>query len=219
MSHALGAQPRAVLSRFLLSAALTVAATGLLVGCSSATPASSTAGASARSSATTPAGQTPQTPSADASTPATATPTTPAVAPLAIPCTSMLTATQLYAFNPNLSPSPHFTATGSLLTVAVAEGGTACGWLYESSNDTVQFAVAAPPSARLTSLEQSAATGKPTAAYGGAGVKGYFTRAGGHGEVQVFAHGHWIVGQSTTFFEPGDAEQLVKDILGNLGLG
>ncbi|HEU0257760.1 MAG TPA: hypothetical protein VFQ96_07970 [Microbacteriaceae bacterium] len=134
----------------------------------------------------------------------------------------MISTAQLYAFNPNVSAQPGATPpAGSLVAQAVAAGGTACGWVYDSGNQSIQFALATPGPKALASLkEKAAADSTPTSAYGdGPNVAGFFHVTGSRGEVQVFTTGHWLVGLSSTFFEPGDAEQLVHDILANLHLG
>jgi hypothetical protein len=47
-------------------------------------------------------------------------------------------------------------------------------------------------------------------------VTGVFRVVGGAGEVQVFTPTYWLTASSTMFFEPGDADQLVRAALSHL---
>jgi hypothetical protein len=138
--------------------------------------------------------------------------------PFAIGCDALLTLEQLYEFNPNYSVDPGYTPSAATITQVVEHGGTACGYVNQTSGDVVAVAVATPTASQLETLGNSAAstsTAVPT--YGTPpDVEGYFTQSGNEGEAQIFTGPYWIVLNSPALFEPGDAQQLVADVIGNL---
>ncbi|KRC58494.1 hypothetical protein ASE14_18085 [Agromyces sp. Root81] len=155
-----------------------------------------------------------ETPGASAEPTATAEPPVP----FAIECDALLTPDQLYAFNPNFGTAPDFQPKGGDIVAVVDEAGTACGWLNQTSGEIIEIAVATPPAATLLAHQNAAAMGStPVPTYGTPPeVEGYFSQANGTGEAQVFSGPYWIVIESSALFEPGDAGQLVADVLGNL---
>ncbi len=139
--------------------------------------------------------------------------------PFAIECDALVTADQLYAFNPNLGTAPDYEPSGEHIVTAVeADAGTACGYLNQTSGEIIEIAVATPtPSAAEQRRNDAAMSSNPVPTYGTPpDVEGYFVQAGGTGEAQVFHGPYWIVVDSEALFEPGDAEQLVAAVLGNL---
>ena len=50
-------------------------------------------------------------------------------------------------------------------------------------------------------------------------VEGFFLLSGGVGQAQVFTGEYWVVVESESMFEPGDAQQLVASVLENLPQG
>ncbi|KQV05252.1 hypothetical protein [Leifsonia sp. Root112D2] len=196
--------------RVRAAAVLAAVATVTLLASCSAEPAPSPSPSQTQSHSETPSASTQPTPS---STP-TATPT-----PVTLTCDQVITPQQLYTYNSNVGANPSYTATeGSLEARAVAAKGVACGWLNQSSNETMQFAVAKPTPALLNERADAAVTSStPVPTYGAPpSVEGYFSVAGNKGEVQVFTNGYWIVGTSSWFLEPGDAATLVANIIANL---
>lgn len=138
--------------------------------------------------------------------------------PFAIECDALLTLDQLYAFNPNFGVDPSYTPDTPTITQVVEQGGTACGYLNQTSGDHLRVAVATPTAASLEAMAGTAAeTSNAVPTYGTPPeVEGYFTQSGETGQVQVFRGPYWIVMESSLLFEPGDAEPLVADVLGNL---
>jgi hypothetical protein len=191
--------------------AVSVAALGValaLAGCSpSGSPSPSpTADASATTKPTT--SSTPLPP---------ATPTAPPT-PVGLTCDQVLTPDQVYAYNPNYGADPGYAPSAGTLEKQIADWqGVACSWKNQTSGDTVQIAVAKPPSDAVEGLKNAAITSaKPVPTYGvPPQVEGYFA-TGSTGQVQVFRGGYWIVAESSTFFEPGDAAPLMQDVLGNI---
>jgi hypothetical protein len=161
------------------------------------------------------------TPSASASAAGTPAPTETAepATPFAIDCATLVTPDQLYAFNPNFGTDPGFEPSAANVVAVVEEDeGTACGYLNQTSGEVIEIAVATPTTSAGEARRNAAATtSKPVPTYGTPpDVEGYFLQAGGTGQAQVFHGPYWIVVDSAAIFEPGDAQQLVTAVLGNL---
>jgi hypothetical protein len=171
------------------------------------------------SSTTKPTISTPQASSTPTPAPK---PTTAPVAvgtPVTLTCDQIVTPAQVYAFNPNFGADPGYApAAGSLPATIKADRGVACAWLNQTSGDVVQIAIGEPPASTMTSLKNTAVTtSQAVPTYGiPPQVEGYFTMRGSNGEAQVFTGKYWIVGISGAFQEPGDAAQLMQNILQNL---
>lgn len=166
---------------------------------------------------------TPTPSSTDAATAApveSATPTPEAAGTaVTVSCDEVLTADDVYAFNPNFGTAPDYKpAAGSAAKTAVSYEGVACGWLNQTSGDIIEISVAQPNDTLMTDLKNKAVDesnivptyGTPPA------VEGYFTNASGPGQAQVFAGKYWVVANSVAFFEPGDAQQLVATVVSHL---
>lgn len=151
---------------------------------------------------------------------ATPTPTTEAAGtPVALGCDQILTADDVYAFNPNFGTAPDYKPTaGSAAETAVSYEGVACGWLNQTSGEIIEISVAQPNDALTTDLMNTAVTeSNPVPTYGTPpAVDGFFTNAAGPGEAQVFAGKYWVVAHSVAFFEPGDAQQLIALVVSHL---
>ncbi|WP_426623494.1 iron ABC transporter ATP-binding protein [Leifsonia sp. McL0607] len=191
-------------------AALAIAAAAVsLAGCTPTAKPDSTTSASATAGGG-------GTTSAPVATP-TPTPTLPPT-PVALTCDQIVTADQLYAYNPNFSADPGYAPKAGSLEKQIADWkGVTCAWQNQTSGDVVQIAVAQPPADQLESLKNAAITAaQPVPTYGTPPqVEGYF-KAGQPGQVQIFRGPYWIVAESTAFFEPGDAAPLMHSVLGNL---
>jgi hypothetical protein len=183
-----------------------IAASAALTGCTpSASPtASPTAAATGGSTATA-------TPSA------TPTPTDPPT-PVGLTCEQVVTPDQLYAFNPNYGVDPDYAPKAGSLEKKIADWqGVACAWKNQTSGDVIEVAVARPPASQLEGLKNAAITSSsPVPTYGvPPQVEGYF-RPGTSGQVQIFRGTYWIVAESATFQEPGDAAPLIESVMGNV---
>ncbi|WP_345761578.1 iron ABC transporter ATP-binding protein [Diaminobutyricibacter sp. McL0608] len=167
-----------------------------------ATHASTTAPSTAPSAAPTP----------------TPTPSDPPT-PVTLTCDQIVTADQIYAYNPNFGADPGYApASGSLEATIAGYKGVACGWLNQTSNDVIEIAVAKPPASELDGLKNTAVTNsQPVPTYGvPPQVEGYFAMRGAKGEVQIFTGTYWVVANSPAFQEPGDAAPLMQNVLDNL---
>jgi hypothetical protein len=142
--------------------------------------------------------------------------------PFEMACDAMLTADQVYAFNPNFGAAPDYEPSGSGVLEVVAAEGTACGWSNQTSGEVIEVGVATlPPNAFERRAGQAAMTSNAVPTYGTPpDVEGFFLLSGGVGQAQVFTGGeYWVVVESESLFEPGDAQQLVASVLGNLPQG
>lgn len=199
--------------RPLCALAASAAAIVLLAGCTTQSAAPAVTAEPAESPAASAA------PSAAPSSSPTAEPTPkPEPIPFDIACDSLLTAQQVYDFNPNFGTNPDYSpASDSLAQDAVENNaGTACSWLNQTSGETIDIAVAALPAP--TSEEYKNALVMNSNFVPTYGDEAYFEVDGsGAGVAQVFSGQYYIAAVSTVFYEPGDAEPIVDAVIANLG--
>ncbi|MFF2275015.1 iron ABC transporter ATP-binding protein [Agromyces sp. NPDC058126] len=138
--------------------------------------------------------------------------------PFEIACDELLSADDVYAYNPNLGNAPDYEPAADGVLGVEEEAGTTCGLLNQTSGALIEFGVATPPEGALEGRKNDAALGsKPVPTYGTPPeVEGYFSVTDEQGEAQVFSGQYWIVVESAEFVEPGDAQVLVAAILENL---
>lgn len=168
-----------------------------------------------------PAASDPADPPASSGATAAATDAAEEAVPFAIACDELLSADEVYAFNPNYGTAPDFEASADGVVAVVDEAGTACGLLNQTSGAIIEFGVATPAEQALEGRKNDAALGShvvPT--YGTPPeVEGYFSRVGESGEAQAFTGSYWVVIESPELFEPGDAQVLMSALLANLPAG
>ncbi|MFC5929093.1 iron ABC transporter ATP-binding protein [Cryobacterium melibiosiphilum] len=184
-----------------------------LVGCStdSEPSASETPSASSSAAAT-------DAPGESAAPTATPSPTpTPAGTAVALSCDQVLTAEDVYAFNPNFGTAPAFEPTGDAAT-AVEYNGVACGYMNQTSNAVIEIGIAAPNEVlRNQQYDAAIAQSTPVPTYGDApSLYGFFTSINGVGEAQIFTDTYWVTLTSVEFFEPGDAQGLLAAVVSHL---
>ncbi len=156
------------------------------------------------------------TPSASSSPPATAAPTpTASPTPVTIGCSTLITADDMYAFNPNFGLLTSWTPTkGSAAATALSESGIACRWSNQTSGDTIDVSVAHLDAASIEALKnQAVSQGTLVPTYGD---EAYFSTTGGVGTAVVFQGNYWLVATSVAFAEPGDPADLIAAALGAL---
>ena len=142
------------------------------------------------------------------------TPSAAAATATKIPCGTLISAQAVYDFNPNFGLDSGFAPkSGSAAATAIADRGTACNWLNQTSGDTFTVSVARPAAAELASLTAKAAAGTPAS---GLGDAAYFSTSGGVGRVDVFRGAYWLVATSVYFGAAGDASSLVTTALAAL---
>jgi hypothetical protein len=138
--------------------------------------------------------------------------------PFDIACDALLTADQVYAFNPNFGTAAGYEPEGRGIEQVVEAQGTACGWSNQTSGEVIEVGVATlPDRAFELQVAQAAMASNAVPTYGTPPeVEGFFLLSGGVGQAQVFTGDYWVVVESEALFEPGDAQQLVASILANL---
>ncbi|WP_207453122.1 iron ABC transporter ATP-binding protein [Desertivibrio insolitus] len=202
--------------RPLSALAASAVAIVLLAGCTSP---QSAAPAVTAEPAETPAASASAAPSADPAASPSAAPTPEREPiPFNVACDSLLTAQQIYDFNPNFGTNPDYSPAADSLAQDVVENnaGTACSWLNQTSGETIDIAVAAMPAE--TSEEYKNALVMNSNFVPTYGDEAYFEIDGsGAGVAQVFSGEYYIAAQSTVFYEPGDAEPLIDAVIANLG--
>jgi len=131
--------------------------------------------------------------------------------PVDIPCEQLITPEQLASINPTFAVDATYTvAPGSLAESITELHGVSCGWVDQSSGETIEAAVAHLEPADIERRKNEAVTRSnmvPT--YNPNADEGYFFNDGSAGTADVFVGDYWIVTTSSFFFEPGDAEQVV----------
>ncbi|MET0715957.1 MAG: iron ABC transporter ATP-binding protein [Mycetocola sp.] len=198
------ARPRALRP---LAVATAILGSVFLAGCtpapaSTATPAPSETG--------------PALPSA---TPEPAPSASPVVSqPVDITCDELLTPNDMYEFNPNVSLMPDGTPkSGTAASEIAAMNGLTCQWVNNTSNTTIDVAVAKLSEDELTDLKNRAVTeSQQVPTYAAPPVEGYFTVVENEGEAQVFSGSYWVTLRAVDFVEPGDAEQLAEAAIAHL---
>ena len=138
--------------------------------------------------------------------------------PVGATCDELITADDMYNFNPNFSlveegaPKPD-TKAGTIAGM----NGLTCQWVNNTSKETIDIAVAKLSETELTDLKNIAITeSSPVPTYGAPPIEGYFMVIGSEGEAQIFTGSYWIAARSVAFFEPGDVEQLATAAMGHL---
>jgi len=206
------ARPALRVTTALVAAFATVA---LLAGCgshdSSTAKDTPTAGSTASAAPSDGAGT-----SAESASP---TPT-PTPTPVTLQQGEVWTAQQVYDYNPNFSPAPDYKVQdGSAASKLVDLKGVSFGWINQTSNDTIEIAVAHPSADNIDQFSGEVAGSSQQVPIDGApaGTVGYFDVKDGTGTLQVFtANGYWLVVDSKLFLEPGDSYQIATDVMGNL---
>jgi hypothetical protein len=218
------ARPALRLPAVLAAGAIAVV---LLAGCSTSGDAAAKATAAARASASASAAAAatngPGGASADPTAVAIPTPTpTPKPIPVTLTQSQVWSAQQVYTFNPNFTADPAYAVkAGSAADQLVQLKGVSYGWVNETSKDQIEVAVAHPNPANFAQFDGQVASspGAQQVPIDGApaGTVSYFTLKGGVGTLQIFTkNGYWVVVDSKTFLEPGDAYPIATDVMGNL---
>lgn len=139
-------------------------------------------------------------------TPSTTPVPAPDVAPINAPCAELVSLQTMYDFDPNFGLLNSYVPTaGTPAATAVGFGGVACRWQQQTSGQTIDIAVAHPPTTSLAELESKAGTLVSSGAY-------FSKDADGYGVVQLFEGQNWIVARSEFFLSPADAAPLTDSV-------
>ncbi|GAB2461968.1 hypothetical protein HD599_000978 [Conyzicola lurida] len=161
------------------------------------------------------------TPAPTQSAEPTATPTAePVGTPVTIGCETLITAQELYDWDPNFVPQTTYKPVeGSDAATIVDDQGIACAWVQQTSGQIVEVAVASLPEEELTTLKNAFVLEVPSVpTYGDPlKVEGYFQPGETFGHADVFSGPYWISADSDAFFEPGDALPIIEAALAGLG--
>jgi hypothetical protein len=144
---------------------------------------------------------------------------TPTTAPTSSPtkfvenCTTLLTAAQVYAYNPNYVPDSGYTPKPGTVTASIqAALGQTCGWINETSSVELEVAVAAPGATGFAAAKSAASGGTPISANG---EQGYFAVQNGIGSAQFFIGTLWLDVSSQDFTVAADATPVYSVVVHN----
>jgi hypothetical protein len=161
-----------------------------------------------------------QTATPTVSAPASASPTasaTPTAAPttqkFTESCSTLLTAQEVFAYNPNYVADTNYAPKAGTVAAAIAAAaGQTCGWINETSSVELEVAVAKPVPSTLASAKSAASTGTPISA---SGEQGYFAVKNGVGSAQFFFGTLWLDVSSQDFTVAGDAQPVYSVVVHN----
>lgn len=147
----------------------------------------------------------------------TAEPSDPGITstPLEIDCDSLLSLETVYEFNPNVGIDPGYapTARGA---EALAYDGVSCGWINQTSGDSLVVSVAQFDAVSLSALQQIARERDGSTVVGPDNTATFRT-VNGSGSLELFADGYWISIESRMIVEYADATLLIEEISSALG--
>lgn len=188
--------PQRLLATLVVGAVLVATVSGCVATTSGTTTASPSATASGSATPTAVASATP----------------TPTATPITVGCSTLVTADDMYAFNPNFGLLTSWTpASGTAAAQAVADSGVACRWSNQSSGDTIDISVAHLDPTSIEALKNAAVEhGQLVPTYGD---EAYFGTANNVGTAVVFQGDYWLVATSSEFLEPGDPADLIQAAL------
>ena len=188
--------------RTLLITAPLLAAVLLVSGCVPA------AGPESRSKPTgTPQPTTSATPTPTATAAEPDAPSAPQVETgesVGLSCNDVVTAQQVYDYNPNFGLVDGFVPlSGSLAAQAVGANGLACRWMNQTSGATIDVSVA-HLDARSNEIRKEFLASNSTSV-SSFGPDGYFDQGDTGSAAQAFPGEFWVTAASVTFFTAEDA--------------
>lgn len=133
--------------------------------------------------------------------------------PLERDCEQILSAQEVYEYNPNVATDPAYSAS-ALAQQVVSYDGVACGWINQTSGVPLSIAVA-----RFSEPGQQAAREAAAAKAGASllsGEDGYFRVTSSGGVVEAFVGQHWVVIESPAFSVEGDVAALLDTLRASL---
>jgi hypothetical protein len=144
-------------------------------------------------------------------TPAVPTPAPPVGIPVEQSCDELVTAEELSAVHPDFAADPGYAPSpGSDAEVIATLEGVTCGWIDPATGQTIEIAVAHLVPDDIEALQNRLVlTSHSVPTYGGVD---YFEKSGTTGIANVFEGDYWIVADSPTFYEPGDAAPLISAV-------
>lgn len=135
--------------------------------------------------------------------------------PFSVACDEVLTPQQLYDYNPNVGADPGYRPRGGSGPERTVElSGTACGWINQTSGETISIGVAHFDAVNFSRVREMARTAGGSSS--GLGMDGHYRTSSGLGVVDAFTGSYWIAAESSTFFAPEDVAPLLEAIRSNL---
>jgi hypothetical protein len=142
----------------------------------------------------------------------TAEPTDPTLTstPVDIDCNSLLSLETVYEFNPNVGIDPAYmpTARGA---EALAYGGVSCGWINQTSGDSLAVSVAQFDASSLLDVQEIARE-REGATLVGPDNTATIRTVNGVGSLELFVDSYWICIESRMIVEYSDASLLIDEI-------
>ena len=140
----------------------------------------------------------------------------PAAIPFDIDCGDLVTAQQMYDYNPNFSLVNDFTPdAGTTAAAAIAAKGTACRWINQTSGETIDISAAQLNDTALATAKSNAEASSDSS--GAWGSESYFCVSGGVGTAEAFSGSYWLTASSAAFLEPADVGSLIDAAVGAVG--
>lgn len=130
--------------------------------------------------------------------------------PVEIDCDALLSLETIYEFNPNVGIDPAYmpTARGA---EALAYDGVSCGWINQTSGDSLSVSVARFDAVSLSALQQIARERDGSTVVGPDNTATFRT-VNGIGSLELFADSYWISIESRMIVEYADATLLIDEI-------
>lgn len=130
--------------------------------------------------------------------------------PVGVSCDDIITAQNLYDFNPNFSRITSPSSVSATAKQATELKGIACYYVNQTSGELITVTVATPGPTTLAALRTDlAASATPAPALGDA----WFA----NGQTTVLTGAHWVTVASDVFYEAADSKQLVDYVTSHLG--
>jgi hypothetical protein len=140
----------------------------------------------------------------------------PAAIPFDIDCGDLVTAQQMYDYNPNFSLVNDFTPdAGTTAAAAIAAKGTACRWINQTSGETIDISAAQLNDKALATAKSNAEASSDSS--GAWGSESYFGVSGGVGTAEAFSGAYWVTASSAGFLEPADVGSLIDAAVDAVG--
>lgn len=135
--------------------------------------------------------------------------------PVGVACEDLLTAQDVYDYNPNVGTDPGYRPrVGSGPEKTRELSGVACGWLNQTSGQTYSIGVARFEASELERVRAMVSQEGGDAL--GGGLDGTYRVESGVGVIELFVGSYWVSAESSAFLGVEDAQPLLDAIERNL---
>ena len=129
--------------------------------------------------------------------------------PVVRTCDELVPAQTMYDYNANFVAEDDFTpAEGTRAAEALDLGGLVCGWINQTSGETITVAVTNPKTAELETLKSTAASGTPAITF-----DGYYTAGEDDARAEAFPIVYWVVVELDFAAGESEIEPLVTSVV------